>query len=62
MFRFTNMEFITIFITCICLYLYKGIEFLPQILNFIIPISQQPDDAYLSYFKLTLYDSPEFKF
>ena len=29
--------------------------------NFIIPISQQPDDdAYLSYFKLTLFDPPEF--
>jgi len=28
--------------------------------NFIIPKSQQPDDAYLSYFKLTLFDPPEF--
>ena len=28
--------------------------------NFIIPKSQQPDDAYLSYFKLTLFDLPEF--
>ena len=28
--------------------------------NFIIPKSQQPGDAYLSYFKLTLFDPPEF--
>ena len=28
--------------------------------NFIKPKSQQPDDAYLSYFKLTLFDPPEF--
>ena len=28
--------------------------------NFITPKSQQPDDAYLSYFKLTLFDPPEF--
>ena len=28
--------------------------------NFTIPKSQQPDDAYLSYFKLTLFDPPEF--
>ena len=28
--------------------------------NFIIPISQQPDDANLSYFKLTLLDPPDF--
>ena len=28
--------------------------------NFIIPKSPQPDNAYLSYFKLTLFDSPEF--
>ena len=28
--------------------------------NFIIPISQQPDEAYLSYFKLILFDPPEF--
>ena len=29
-------------------------------LNFIIPESQQPDDAYLSYFKRTLFNPPEF--
>ena len=28
--------------------------------NFIIPISQQPDDAYISYFKLILFDPLEF--
>ena len=28
--------------------------------NFIKPKSRQPDDAYLSYFKLTLFDPPEF--
>ena len=28
--------------------------------NFIIPKSQQPDDAYLPYFKLILFDPPEF--
>ena len=28
--------------------------------NFIIPKFQQPDDAYLSYFKLTLLDPPKF--
>ena len=29
--------------------IYKGIEFLPP----------QPDDVYLSYFKLTLFDPPK---
>ena len=29
-------------------------------LIFMKPISQQPDHAYLSYFKLTLFDPPEF--
>ena len=39
---------------------HKGMDFFAENPNFIIPKSQQPDDANLSYFKLKLFDPPEF--
>ena len=41
------------------LYILKELSFATNA-NFIIPKSQQPYDAYLSYFKLSLFDPPEF--
>jgi len=39
---------------------WKGNEFLPQTLIFIIPISLQPEGVNLLYFKLSLFDLTEF--
>ena len=39
-----------------CVYKEKGIESLPQIQFFEIPISLQPDNVNLRYFKLRLFD------
>ena len=39
-----------------CVYKEKGIESLPQIQFFEIPISLQPDNVRLRYFKLRLFD------
>ena len=42
-----------------CVYKEKGIESLPQIQFFEIPISLQPDCVNCSYFKLRLFDITE---
>ena len=41
-------------------FLCKGIESLPQILIFVIPVSLKLDGVNLRYFKLWLFDQSEF--